>query len=332
MLYFLLLFSIFYFGQKGHVYTLCFYNTENFFDAKDNPYTFDDDYTPEGRVQWTNELLEQKTHQLAQIIGGVGKKETRRPPLLIGLSEIENHDVLKLLVSNELLSSYDYGIVHFDSPDYRGIDVALLYQEKYFTPVHQKVYHLELNDPDRGFKRTTRDILVVSGYLSQHYITILVNHWPSRRGGTRKSAQHRFKAALLHKKITDSLFRSTKEAYIISMGDFNDNPSDKSLRWIAGEKENRLFNPMKSMAKKGLGSLAYNDRWHLFDQLLHSTAWTKANGLVLLKTDIYAPSFLRTKRGKFQGYPFRTKINGNHLEGFSDHFPVYAIIGELMHD
>ena len=294
-------------AQQGHLHSICFYNTENFFDAFDDPNTFDEDYTPMGRMKWTQEHVLQKSEQLAQVIAQVGRNETQRPPLLIGLAEIENRNVLELLISNQQLLSYDYTIIHFESPDYRGIDVALLYQSDYFTPKTQKAYRLALTDPDHGYNRSTRDLLIVSGYLNRHLIHVLVNHWPSRRGGKVKSVQHRVKAAQLHKRITDSLFRIDKDAYIISLGDYNDSPYDKSLRWIEGKNNQRLLNPMKVMDKKGRGSLAHNDRWFLFDQILYSPVWNKKKDLRILKTNIYAPVYLYTKRGKYQGYPFRPR-------------------------
>ena len=209
--------------------------------------------------------------------------------------------------------------------------MALLYQRDHFLVEDQKAIKLELTDPKTGYKRTTRDILVVSGYLAQHRISLLINHWPSRRGGKTKSAPHRMKAARLHKKITDSLMRKYPEGKVISMGDYNDNPNDKSLQWIKGKKKDEiLFNPMEKMIKKGIGSLAHNDRWFLFDQLLFSMNWNKDKELFLLKTAVFNPSFLRTKRSNYHGYPFRTKVNGIRLEGYSDHFPVYAVIGSSI--
>lgn len=331
MKYALILCTLFCFGQKGQVYTFSFYNVENLFDAYDNPNTFDDDYTPEGRLQWTSALMHQKTAQLAAVISQIGAKETQRPPTVIGIAEVENKNLLRDLIRNKSLYPYKYGIIHFQSPDFRGIDVALLYQRDHFLVEDQKAIKLELTDPKTGYKRTTRDILVVSGYLAQHRISLLINHWPSRRGGKTKSAPHRMKAARLHKKITDSLMRKYPEGKVISMGDYNDNPNDKSLQWIKGKKKDEiLFNPMEKMIKKGIGSLAHNDRWFLFDQLLFSMNWNKDKELFLLKTAVFNPSFLRTKRSNYHGYPFRTKVNGIRLEGYSDHFPVYAVIGSTI--
>ena len=313
--------------QQGHLHTVAFYNVENLFDPQDHPTHFDEDYTPHGKNRWTKDKLHQKIDLLVSVLSNVGKAQTQRPPLLIGLAEVENKAVVKLLTAHPNLKAYNYGIVHFESPDFRGIDVALLYQKNHFKVSHQKVYALELVDAKTGYKRTSRDILVVSGYLNQHKISVLVNHWPSRRGGAKKSAPSRFKAALLHRKITDSLRKKHPNGKIISMGDYNDDPHDKSLQWIKGN-DDTFFNPMEKMAKKGKGSLAHNDRWHLFDQLLFSKHWQQNPSLFVMDVQIYQPLNLRTLRGRYRGYPFRTASEGGRLVGYSDHFPVYAILAE----
>ena len=219
------------------------------------------------------------------MIASVGFRESLQTPLLMGLAEVENHYVLDLLVNSPLLKASNYGIVHFESPDFRGIDVGLLYKASLFNVVHQKRYSLELTDNKTGYKRTTRDILVVGGYFYEHYLSIIVNHWPSRRGGKKRSAAHRFKAAQLHRHITDSIQKKRPTGYLISMGDFNDNPSDKSIQWITQKekKEFGLYNPMIALHKKGEGSLAYNDRWFLFDQILFSQQWKKQKFLHIKK-------------------------------------------------
>jgi hypothetical protein len=212
-------FSYFVFAQQGSLHTLAFYNVENLFDTKDNTKTFDNDYTPTGRNKWTRRLMDQKIKLLSDVLFSIGNKETKSPPLLIGLVEVENRKVIEKIVSSKKLKPYNYGIIHFDSPDFRGIDSALLYRKTLFKIRHQKTYALELIDLKSGNKRTTRDILVVSGYLIQHHLTILVNHWPSRRGGKVRSAPQRLKAAQLHRKIADSVTRKHPNGKIICMGD-----------------------------------------------------------------------------------------------------------------
>ena len=316
-------------AQSEPNYTIGFYNLENLFDAENDPFTHDEEYTSRGAKQWSNHHFQQKIEQLSSVIASIGFSENGQPPLIIGLAEVENRSVLKTLINSPHLKPANYAIVHFESPDFRGIDVGMLYRADLFNLVHQKAYVLKLIDKKTGFKRTTRDLLVVGGYLNEHYISVVINHWPSRRGGKRRSASSRFKAAQLHRHITDSILKKRPEGLVISMGDFNDNPTDKSIQWIMqkSNKELRLFNPMIDLYKKGEGSLAYNDRWFLFDQILFSHNWIENGLLKLKKVRVFHPSKLITPRGKYQGYPYRTNTNGRKLMGYSDHFPVYAIIG-----
>ena len=329
MLFFLTTISC---SQDASIVSVAFYNTENLFDAEDNPTTFDDDYTPEGSNHWTAVLLNQKVNQIADVISKIGTREIGQPPILIGLVEIENKKVLQELIHHPILKPFQYDYVHFDSSDARGIDVALLYRKELFIIEKVKRYPLFLTDPNTQFRRTTRDQLVVSGFLENNEIAVLVNHWPSRRGGQRKSEGARLKASQLQLKILDSLQRDNPDRYLISMGDFNDNPTNKSLFNLTTENDYRttfipLVNPMKSLFKKGVGSLAYRDRWHLFDQILVSQDRQTPTALFFVKAVVYSPSFLRTPNGKYKGYPFRTKVEGEQLLGYSDHFPVYILLG-----
>jgi len=322
-------------AQKAHLYSVGFYNVENLFDTENNSEKFDDDYTPEGRIRWSKTLLNQKINQLAFVLSNVGKKETKRPPLIIGLAEIENHKVLELLINHPLLKPYKYGIIQYESPDFRGIDVAFLYQKEHFTPTNHKPYELELVDSKSQSPRTTRDQLVVSGYLGEEEVYFIVNHWPSRRGGARKSASSRMKAARLHQKISDSISRLQDEVRIISMGDFNDNGNNKSLRYLTQKhKYHKIIydNQMNLLYKKGIGTLAYNDQWFLFDQFLTSPDWKKDSNLKVIGVKVYNPPYLRNPEGRYKGYPYRVQINGNQLSGYSDHFPVYLLIAKRVSD
>lgn len=330
MKYFILFFCLFTYAQKGHIHSVAFYNVENLFDFYDHPTNFDEEFTPEGSRLWTEGILTQKINQLANVISSIGIHETGRSPVLVGLAEVENKEVLKLLVQSDKLQSSQYGFIHFDSPDFRGIDVALLYKKKDFIVTGKKRYPLLLIDKDSGYRRKTRDILVVCGYLNQHHISILVNHWPSRRGGRVKSESYRILAARLHNKITDSILRKHPESKLISMGDFNDNPRDKSLQKIKKNTTSNLFNPMRDLAKRGAGSLAYNDKWFLFDQLLFSSNWISTKDLFFIKARVFNPIFLVTPEGKYKGHHYRMNVTGMELKGFSDHFPVYALIGETV--
>lgn len=323
-----LLFSLLCFGQKGHLHTLAFYNVENLFDAQDHPLHFDEDYTPDGKKKWSSSHTEAKIFQLAKVIAKIGKEETGQPPLIIGLAEVEHRGLLQQLIHHPKLAQYGYAIAHFDSPDYRGIDVALLYRKNHFQMKNLKAVEVPLVNIKKGYTQHTRDILLAEGYLGPQRIYFLINHWPSRRGGKRKSDVHRFAAARIHRRLTDSIFRKEPDAFVVSMGDYNDNPTDKSLAMLT---KSGLFNPSISIYKKGGGSLAYRDQWHLFDQCLFSPIWTKNATLFLHQSRIYDPIELRTPRGRYAGYPWRTSIKGKGVVGYSDHFPIYALIGQV-HD
>ena len=229
----------------------------------------------------------------------------------------------------------DYGIVHFDSPDRRGIDVALLYQKKLFTPTNYKAYELVIyDDQDRNKRIYTRDQLLVSGMLDGEKIHVIVNHWPSRSGGEARSRPKRIKAAELNKQIMDSLFSEDPYAKIITMGDLNDDPTNESVKDILKAKNDRenmkikeLYNPMEDMFKQGLGTLAYRDGWNLFDQIIISTELAKKDysSYRFYKAGIFNKSYLATPRGQYKGYPFRSFVNG-YTGGYSDHFPVFIYL------
>ena len=220
---------------------------------------------------------------MAKVISEIGKEVSGTTPAIIGVCEIENRKVLEDLVNQEPLLKKDYGIIQFDSPDRRGIDVALLYRKKLFTPTNYKAHELFIYDNNDVTKRIfTRDQLLVSGMLDGEKIHFIVNHWPSRRGGEERSRPKRIKAAKLNRQIIDSLFSKDPYAKIITMGDFNDDPSSPSVkkhlfakRKSKNLKMKELYNPMEEMARQGLGSLAYRDNWNLFDQIIISTELSK---------------------------------------------------------
>lgn len=326
------------FGQNEKQYkvnTIAFYNVENLFDYEDDPLIFDDDRTPEGKDHWTQEIYEAKLANMARVISEIGEDVTGTSPAIIGVSEIENRRVLEDLLNQESLVKKDYGIVHFDSPDRRGIDVAMLYQKKLFTPTNYKAYELVIyDDQDRSKRIYTRDQLLVSGMLDGEKIHVIVNHWPSRSGGEARSRPKRIKAAELNKQIMDSLFSEDPYAKIITMGDLNDDPTNESVKEILKTKSEReamklkeLYNPMEDMFKQGLGTLAYRDGWNLFDQIIISTELAKKDysSYRFYKAGIFNKNYLATPRGQYKGYPFRSFVNG-YTGGYSDHFPVFIYL------
>ena len=325
-------------GQKEFdIRTVAFYNLENLFDTINDP-TKMDEKSPimdmkEGnraKAYWA------KIDNMAKIVSIIGKEKAHTSPAIIGVVEIENKAVLEDLIANEHLKSKDYGIVHYESPDVRGIDVALLYQKRYFKPMDSESYELKLLDDD-GEPYATRDQLLVTGLLDDEVVHIIVNHWPSRRGGEQKSRPSREKAAALNLQIMEDIKKEYPNPKVIIMGDLNDDPNNSSLRNILkakGEKENlkdgEIFNPMDNMFQRGLSTLGYRDNINLFDQILLTSPLVTANKdygtYKLFKANIFNPNYMTQKKGRYKGYPFRSWNGANFTGGYSDHYPVYIYL------
>ncbi len=316
--------------------TIAFYNLENLFDYEDDPMTFDDDRTPNGKDHWTAELYHAKLKNMAKVIAEIGSEISGTTPTIIGVCEIENRKVLEDLLNQEPLRDSDYGIVQFDSPDRRGIDVGLLYRKKLFIPTNYKAHALLIYDNNVISKRIfTRDQLLVSGMIDGEKIHIIVSHWPSRRGGEARSRPKRLKAAQLNKRIIDSLFSIDPYAKIITMGDLNDDPISSSIKSVLNTKKSRyelkmkeLFNPMERIFNEGIGSLAWRDSWNLFDQIILSSEFLKKkySSYRFYKAGIFNKSYLVNSSGPYKGYPFRSFVNGTFTGGYSDHFPVFIYL------
>jgi hypothetical protein len=324
-------------GQLGkgpyEIRTLVFYNVENLFDTQNDPLVDDDARTPDGTDQWTEERYTTKIQNIARVLSEIGKDNAKRTPDLIGLCEVENLGVLNDLLAQEALSASDYGIIHYDSPDLRGIDVALIYKKSCFIPIESSNIRLDLRD-EQNRPKTTRDQLLVFGQLDGEPLYISVNHWPSRSGGQAQSDPLRRQAAALQRDILDSVLQLNPEARFISMGDFNDDPTDVSIKYVLGTLNKAInvppyifYNPMEKLFNAGLGTLAYRDQWNLFDQVLFNGNWfSSENQFEFWKAQIYMPDYLKTPSGTYKGYPFRSYSGGTYLGGYSDHFPVYAYL------
>lgn len=321
--------------KKFLVNTIAFYNVENLFDTINDPKTWDDDRTPKGRDRWTSVIYEKKLKNIAKVIADIGFDLTNQSPSVIGLCEIENRKVLEDLIKTESLIKENYQIIHYDSPDERGIDVAMLFKQNRFIVSSSKTYPLYLKRKD-GSRDYTRDHLLVSGFLDKDPIHFIINHWPSRSGGQMRSEPGRILAGKLNKKIIDSILQSNPKANIISMGDFNDNPSDKSIKPILNTifkkskiKEGQLFNPMEELYRKGYGSYRYKGKWDMIDQfLLSKNLVDNKNGLFFLKASVFNKKYLINPSGKYEGYPFKSFAGGKFLNGYSDHFPIYLYLAK----
>lgn len=318
-------------AQEAKVKLMAFYNVENLFDTTRDTSSYAPMITYD-KPGWDEKRYTIKITNLAKVIQHLGMRYGKHGPDLIGLAEVENHKVLNDLIEAEPLSPANYGIIHYNSPDHRGIDVALLFRPDSFIPHHSKTHTLRIYSSE-GYRLRTRDLLVVSGYLEEELIHILVNHWPSRRGGRKESARNRADAARLNRRAIDSLERIYSNPYVVIMGDFNDDPTDPSIyhtlrgRNKAQDSLGILFNPMLSLFRRGYGSLAYRDRWHLFDQILLSGNSIKNEGrpVYFKEAGIFMPSWIKTSSGPYRGYPRRTYTGNTYTGGYSDHFPVYVV-------
>lgn len=310
--------------KRKSIYTVGCYNVENLFDIVDDPLTADDEYTPYSRRRWNKKRYYQKIKKLSSVISQLGMNLSNYPPVIVGLVEVENSKVVKDLITHKNLQKFDYGFVHHDSPDERGIDVALIYQKKFFEFISSKTYALELVD-EEGKPDYTRDLLVVYGKLNDELVHILVNHWPSRRDGLELTEPHRIKAAkLVHKAIAD-IKKETNNPKLLIMGDFNDDPTSTSIKQFLVTDD--LYNPMESLLEKGIGTLTFEKKWNLFDQIIVSrNFFSEESTHTFLYAEVFNKDWLKVHRGKLKGSPFRTYIGPWYKGGFSDHFPVYIFL------
>ena len=321
--------------RKKYLYrSIMFYNVENLFDTIDDPMTLDDSYKPDGQYNWTHERYLTKLKHIGEVLAGFGQIGHGEGADIIGLCEIENVTVLRDLMSNTAMSERNYEIIHIDSPDRRGIDVGFMYKVSCFTPIYFHNHPLIIYN-EHEFREYTRDQLVVQGLLDGEEMFFIVNHWPSRRGGEQKSKPFRKAAAKLTRKLIDSIRSVSVDPKIVIMGDFNDNPLNDSFKVTLKTKVNSkapenqyLYNPMEFLYRRGVGSLAYRDKWELFDQILITSnlLLNRESKYFYWKAGIYMPEYLITQAGRFRGYPFRTFAAGTYLGGYSDHLPVYLYL------
>lgn len=311
---------------RSSIYPIAFYNLENLFDTNRDYSIQDEDFTPNGRNHWTDDKYNKKLNNLAQVISQLGCEQNKDGFVLLGVAEVENRKVMEDLILKTKLSATKYQIVHQDSPDARGIDVGLIYNPKYFRVNTYKVYPFTI--PGNNNIRT-RDILVVSGFMDGQPLSILVNHWPSRRG--EDSSPLRERAGSICKHISDSICQANPAAAIVIMGDMNDDPKDKSTSIALGAKKEMnqvkqggLFNTMWKIHDSGKGTLCYRDQWNLFDQIIISQSLLNAgkSNLKYIKSEIFTRDYMFQQSGKYKGYPLRTFSGNNFLNGYSDHFPT----------
>jgi predicted extracellular nuclease len=325
------------FGQKSNTNELvvAFYNVENLFDTLDTPDKLDEEFTPEGRRKWGSERYNNKVKNLAKVISSMNEGNA---PDVLGLCEVENKQVVDDLVAAKALAKYNYQVVHRESKDWRGIDVALIYKESVFSFERAYTYYVPMPDSISP----TRDILVVEGSIHEKPISFFVNHFPSRSEGLEKSRPKRIEAAKVLRHAIDSVLAVNPKSNILAMGDFNDEPADSSLHKVVKAKKpitnteawhntdltyEAMINLMFPLKEKGKGSYKYRKYWNMLDQILvNSSLFIGRDGIQVAEnsTGIYAEDWMKQKTPKYFGSPLRTFGGRKYLAGYSDHFPVYT--------
>lgn len=309
-------------------FAFMFYNTENFYDTVDNPLTLDDDYTPDGFREWTAERFNNKVMKLTKVIKDIVKPQL---PDVIGLAEIENKTVLMSIIDDLRNNGMkQYSFIHYDSPDERGSDVALIYNRETFTILNSAPILVQLP----GIEDRTRDILYVLGETkNKEVIHLFVTHFPSRGEGTEISERRRyFVASELRHEVYKILSKNPSQNIVI-MGDFNDTPDDNSIDEVLEAKKQfdeieslKLYNLLYPRYQKGIGS-TYHDGWLLFDQFIVSGHMLLSEKLDCLPeyADVFNPKYLLHFDINNRPKPNRT-YSGKYTGGYSDHLPIYLKI------
>ncbi len=314
-------------AKRYQMFGVAFYNLENLFDTINNNGKYDLEFSPAGKNNWDSHKYWSKIKNMSYAISQMKTKTTPLGPALIGCSEIENITVLEDLVKADAIKDLGLKIIHHDSPDVRGVDVAMLYNPRFFQPIRVTNHRLVI--PGREWWKT-RDQMCVTGLLGGQRVGVIVNHWPSRRGGSKESSYLREAAAELCKQITDSLLSVDPNMGVIIMGDLNDDPSDKSCSETLGAVKNiknvlpgGFFNPYWGLLDKGIGSYIYRGGWDLFDQIIINSNLVDGKcGLIFKEALVRNMEFLKQQTGQYKGYPFRTFSGGVWTNGYSDHFPT----------
>ncbi len=309
-----------------------FWNVENLYDTLNDRWKNDEDFTPDGNNRWTGERYRKKIERLAEVISQMATDATPDGLAILGLCEVENRKVVEDLVNAPVLKQRHYQVIHIEGPDARGVDPSFVYNPNYFKVSKAISYRVKLVT-DSTHK--TRDILVISGLLLNEPVSILVNHWPSRRGGEKASRPNRNAAATLARHIADSITTHNPKAKVIVMGDLNDDPVNDCVKKNIGTyadilqaKEKLYYNPMENLYKQGNGTLAFKDSWNLFDQLLLNNQWIPGDYKTwkYYTVRVFNKDFLKVASGNFKGYPWRTYNGSVYAGGYSDHFPVFIVI------
>jgi hypothetical protein len=318
-------------AQNYELVAIGYYNLENLFDTIDSEGVAEGDFLPNGAKGWNSERYYYKLGQMSRVISEIATDKTPDGLAVFGISEIENRMVVEDLVKTDKLKDRNYQIVHYNSPDRRGIDVALVYNPKYFEVTNS--VSARLFTADSSFK--TRDQLVVSGLLRGEEVHFIVNHWPSRSGGEKRSRPKRNAAAQLSRSLADSILTINPKAKIMIVGDLNDDPTNHSVAKYLKATDDKskfadgyFYNPYLTLYKKGIGSLAYRDSWNLFDQIILTPALVneEKDDWSYYKANIFKKPYMINQEGQYKGYPKRSFVGNKFQGGYSDHLPVYVYL------
>ena len=336
-------------AQTRQNYVVGFYNLENLFDTYNDPVKNDEEYLPDGKNEWTEVKYQKKLHNMATVIAEMAKANGAFHTIL-GVSEIENRLVLEDLVSQPELAQANFQIVHYDGPDRRGVDVALLYRADQFEYLDSESIPFTFADthvpitltPQEQERFRTRDILMVHGLVAGEHFAFYVTHLPSRIGG--KGGDLRSLGGDIIRRHSLKMSQKYPGIKMVVMGDMNDDPKDDSMaKWLGAVRKiedtpkGGFFNPFWEMHADGYGSLAYRDVWSIYDQVIPSETLVNApeGTLKIQKIGkkgyygvVFKRSFMVTQKGPYKNYPFRTFSNGKFMNGYSDHFPTYIVIGK----
>lgn len=325
----LLGFTIYTYSQQVKLkeeYTFMFYNTENLYDAANDSLKQDEEFTPEGMRRWSKGRLYRKANRIAKVILAAGAWEA---PVFVGLCEVEDREVLEKLTRQTPLSKYRYQIIHKDSPDPRGIDVAFIYRPELFKPFEYKSIALK-DTSNTTF--SSRDILRVSGVLNNwDTLHVFVNHWPSRYGGVMETMRYRKLAAEMLAQSIHELFVKYPRAKIICLGDFNDTPDDESLTGVLKaakinhpEIKGEMVNLSAEWMTQPVQTIKSQYTWQVFDQCIISDFLLENTiGINIISAEIFKAPFLLEADAKYGGVkPKRTYVGFKYQEGFSDHLPI----------
>lgn len=322
--------------------SIVFYNVENFFDTIRNPEIYDEDFTPEGSYNWTGAKYKKKLSNIEKVLFDIAKR-AQDFPTIICLSEIENRSVIEDIASTPKLAAANYDIVHFDSPDARGVDVGFMYRPDVFKIEGSKAIKSVIADTITFPDYRTRDIVTMWGQIEGQPFFFMGAHWSSPYGGELRTIALRQANALQMRQIADSVRRVNPDTRFVMMGDFNDNPVDNSILNVLGAKgslkdmqEGDFFNPYYAMYKAGYGSLAYNGEWNIYDNIVVSGNLLDGDNQTLqlqpsptnkkFYGNIFKEYYLIQQSGSFRGVPFRTFSNTAFTGGYSDHLPVFIYI------